>query len=174
MGDMIIAMKTGFTKQKSSKIGVQNQRQGFSMDTKYDQAQKEVEHFASEIVNENAEWDGEGYTVDWYKLHQTEQHKLIALMVERDGKDFLAIGENDEKYRDDILSKLLHMVKADNMQSDISFAECVKKAVSHYYEDEALELIDKLSGYYTHETLRDQGLRLTQDPYHGDFIVQRL
>lgn len=174
MAEQIVTMKTGFTKLKRCKIGVQVQRKGISMDTRYNQADKEVEHFANEIVNEYAEWDGEGYSVDWYKLHPTEQNKLIALMVNRDGKDFLAIGENRENYRDEILSTLITMVKADTHESNLNFAECVKKAVRYYYEDDALELIDRHSRYYTQETLREQGLRLTQDPNHGDFIVQRI
>ncbi len=174
MDTTIVTNESRYTKLKSSKIGGLNQGKGIFMDTRYKTIEKEIEHFANTLVTDNAKWDGDTYSVDWDKIDTDHQNMLIALMVDRDGKDFLAIGENDEKYRDDILSHLTGMIQAGDMESENRFAECVKKAVRHYYEGQAIELIDELTGYYTHETLADQGLRLVQDPEHGDFVVRTI
>lgn len=144
------------------------------MNTRERVIKKEINDFASHIVSDNAEWDGEGYSVEWSKVDKRDQDKLISLMVELDGKDFSIITENSEKYRDDILSKIINMIKSDTADSELDFAECVKKAAYSYFEDRASELIDELSGYYTHDTLEEMGLCLRQDRNHGDFIVQRI
>ena len=135
---------------------------------------RELHTLVGEIVSDHAYWDGDHYEVNWHKLDHDDQNKIIALMVDLDGKDFLAIGENDENFRDEILAKLIGMTQRDDMESQLDFAESVKKAVRHYYEEKAIELVDELTGDYTHDTLAEQGLHLVQDRNHGDFIVQRI
>lgn len=136
--------------------------------------ERELRNFASDVVAENAKWDCDQYVVDWYKIDENDRNKILAYFVELNGKDFYAIVENDEKYRDDILSKMLGMIKGTSIDSELDFAYSVREAVNHYYEPQAIELIDELTGEYTHDTLRENGLRLVQDKYHGDFVLQRI
>lgn len=135
---------------------------------------KELHNFTKDVVSENAKWEGERYEVTWHDIDSDDRNKIVAYMTELDGKDFLAIGENDDNFRDDILAKLLRMLTRDDMEAELDFAESVKRAVHHYYEDKAIEYVDELVTAYTHDTLADRGLRIVQDRNHGDFFVQRI
>lgn len=135
---------------------------------------KELFNYVNDVVSQHAKWDGDQYVVNWKRLPEDDRNHIIAIMVDLDGKDFYAICENDEKYRDDILAKMVGMMKRDDMDSELDFVYSVKEAINAYYEDKAIEYVDEVAGEYTHDTLRESGLHYVQDRNHGDFVIQRI
>lgn len=136
--------------------------------------EKEMYNYGMDLVSSYAKWDGDGYYLDWNRIPEDEQGEFIAIMTDLDGKDFSPICENEESFRDDILAKIVLMLKRDDMEAKLDFAECVKKATRKYFEERAIEYLDDLTNEYTHEELADRGLCLRQDRDHGDFVVCRI
>ena len=135
---------------------------------------KELREFTNEVIRNNREWCGDHYAVDWYKVDSEDQNKIIAFLVELDGKDFLAIGENEERYRDDILAKMIGLIKRGDLEAEIDFAESVRRAVHSYYRDKGIAYLEELTNEYTHEKLRDAGYCVRRDQNHGDYSIQRI
>lgn len=136
--------------------------------------EKELKNYAYDLISQYAKWDGDSYYINWNRIPEDEREELIAIMVELDGDEFSIINQNDSKYRDDIMTNMVKMIKSGDMDAKLDFAECVKKAAFHYYEQHAIDYLDEIAGEYTHDTLADNGLCLRQDRDHGDFVVCRI
>lgn len=137
--------------------------------------QKEIDNCIKSIVEEYAILDCDHYTVKWKMVSDDHRKALIALMVDLDDKEFLPFIDNEKRYIDDILYKLIGMIQNDDIDSDLDFAQSVKDAVNHYYNDKAYQLVSEYAaGVFTHSTLHKNDARLVRDMTHGDFIVQRI
>lgn len=95
--------------------------------------------FVDRLIRNKCHQDENGYQLTLNELDDHEKEQFAAHLLENDDRDIFSIYEN-EKY-DDIVSSLIVMLKKDNLDNRLDFAESIRDNVTKYYEDRMSDLI---------------------------------
>lgn len=99
-------------------------------------------------------------------LDEIDQQTFAMHLVEYDGRDLHSIYEN-ERY-DDIVSCLFSMLKKDDMDTKLDFAEMVRDKIISHYKEKMQEMIDEIIGWVEQEDKTTEGCTRRQHKDNGE------
>lgn len=106
--------------------------------------------FVESLIKENKKATSDGYYLSVDDLTDDDQYLFASYLIEYDDRDLSSsINEND-KY-DDIVCSLLNLLKQNDLDSRLDFADTVKERVVSHYKTKMQGMIDDLIGIVERE-----------------------
>ncbi len=116
---------------------------------------KKLVPFADEIIRNNLKFTSYGYEFDYHSLDDSDKQELAAMFLEYDDRDIYSIYENENL--DDIVSKLILMLRKDSTDNKLEFAEVVSKNLVKHYEKPMISLLIERLSYIEDDNYAESG-----------------
>lgn len=88
-------------------------------------------------------------------LSERDQFRFSMHLIEHADRDLFSIYEN-ENY-DDIVSSLIQLLKNDDTESKLDFAETIQEKIISYYKPKMQKMIDDVIGIIEQDDYADKG-----------------
>jgi|GEM_PF-1091932 hypothetical protein len=122
-----------------------------------------LNNYLYELVDMYAVFDGECYNVAFSKLSDCEQNELARLYLEYADRDTSeCIYGNEFSINNDFVCSLLAMLKEDNIQSRVRFAETTRLNIIKHHQPDMQKLLDRKCDEYLLNNMEEAGFYARQ------------
>lgn len=111
--------------------------------------------FVKKLIRENYKFTPDGFQLNVDDLDDQDLREFAMYLLEYDDRDLHSIYEND-KY-DNIISTLIKMLKKDDTDNKLDFAEMVRDKIVDYYKPKMQELINDYIGFVEEDYFYEHG-----------------
>lgn len=122
--------------------------------------------FVRTIIRENYKKTEDGYQLNVDDLDEQDQCIFVMHLIENSDRDLYAIYEN-EKY-DDIVCSLFKLLKKNDIDHKLDFAETVLSKIVCYYKPKMQEMLDDIIGLIEQEDYEYRGFIKRQHSDNGE------
>jgi len=124
-----------------------------------------------ELVNGYAVYVADHYELTLDMLAEEEQSELLGLYIESIDREIeWACYGKDESINSNFLCEMLAMLKNNNKESRLKFAETIRKNLTEYYKNTINELLVIGCEFFLNAEMNEAGYRAEFDLEHGDVV----
>lgn len=128
--------------------------------------------FVENLIRENANNRPCGYSLNADDLSEEDQHQFATYLIQYEGQSLECIYENNS--HDDIVSSLFTMLKENDVDHKLDFADLIRDKVISYYKKSMQQMIDDILPWVEQEDYSDRGYVRAQHSDNGEmFWVHR-